>query len=177
MKARTIAAAITFTSAIALACEHPPTSPALQSANPQIDATVWRNAFNLFEPLPPYSHFIPCAAGGAGEIVDFTGRIHLVVHQIVTPSGPVTHQALLQIQWMKGIGRTTGDTYQGSSLDATAMTYQQPNDHLQAQDVWHIHYVGPGPGNDFFEWETLQFHVNANGVVTVNVLKESTDCK
>jgi hypothetical protein len=176
MKTRAIAAAVTLTTAIAVACEQPPTSPPLPSANPQIDKSVWMNAYNQFVPIPTFSHFIPCAAGGDGEVVDFTGRFHLVLHHIITPSGHVTRAGLFQSQWLKGIGRTTGDTYQGSWFSTGAMTYRGTSAR-QSPFVLHMHFVGPGPGNDFFEWITIQFHVNANGVVTVDEFKESTDCK
>jgi len=59
--------------------------------------------------------FIPCANGGAGELVDLSGRLHIMINFTISGnnSSGVAH---FQPQGISGTGETTGDKYQGTGV-------------------------------------------------------------
>src|SRR6184192_2552856 len=60
--------------------------------------------------------FIPCAAGGAGELVVLSGDLHVLVRFTMSKSGGVHAAAHFQPQGISGIGQTTGEKYQGTGV-------------------------------------------------------------
>jgi hypothetical protein len=57
--------------------------------------------------------FIPCAAGGAGEIVDLTGPLHTLISFTINGNN-VSGFFHFQPQGISGSGVTTGAKYQGT---------------------------------------------------------------
>jgi hypothetical protein len=121
-----------------------------------------------------YSGFVPCANGGAGELV--TGRID--VHNLVTST--VTENvdsSTFQFQPHGSlVGRITGDTYQLTGL--TRGTYEES---LQS-GTYTLTYVntyqliGRGPGNNLRVREIA--HITRNGDdVVVHHDDWSIECK
>jgi hypothetical protein len=164
------------TGLVVLACERTPTSLPLESANPQIRASASIRGYNQIVPFTTWQ-FIPCAAGGAGEVVDFTGSLHLLLHQVVSASGHVAYKVQQQSQSMRGIGQTTGDKYQGQWVHTNTWTYQHIPYPSEDEVVSVEHFVGPGPGNNFSVRWTFHYTANPDDIVTVDLLKESTECK
>src|ERR1700745_3652366 len=56
------------------------------------------------------SQFIPCANQGNGEIVDFSGTLHVVISSTVNGNN-IHLNTLFNPQGAKGVGETTGDVW------------------------------------------------------------------
>src|SRR5262245_60040343 len=110
-----------------------------------------------------YSGFVPCANGGAGELV--TGTID--VHNLVTSTVNSNHDSS-QFQFQPHgslVGRTTGDTYRLTG--AARGTY---NDNLQSGDyiltyVNNYQLIGPGTGNNLRVHEIAHLTIHGDEVV------------
>jgi hypothetical protein len=110
-----------------------------------------------------YSGFVPCANGGAGELL--TGRID--VHNLITSTvnGNVDSW---QFQFQpRGslVGRITGDTYQ-----LTGVTRGTYNEGLQSGEfiltyVNSYQLIGPGPGNNLLVREIAHLTIDGDDVV------------
>jgi hypothetical protein len=59
------------------------------------------------------SVFVPCAAGGAGELVDLSGPLHTLITFTINGNN-VSGKTHFQPQGIRGIGETTGDKYQAT---------------------------------------------------------------
>src|SRR6266581_1972850 len=57
------------------------------------------------------SVFVPCAAGGAGEVVNLSGSLHAVFSTTVNGNN-IHSQFLFNPQGVTGVGETTGAKYQ-----------------------------------------------------------------
>jgi hypothetical protein len=64
-----------------------------------------------------FTQFLPCANGGAGEDIDWTGELQLVFHSttLLTKSGELKTllAAFNTTGSLDGVGRTTGERYTG----------------------------------------------------------------
>src|SRR5689334_19455813 len=118
--------------------------------------------------------FIPCAAGGAGEIVELTGNLHDLFHITLDGSGGVHVSFLDNPQGIKGYGWTTGARYQG-----TGGTHDHFNSKVGYQETFinNFRMIGQGPGNNFLIHENFHITVNANGTVTSFHDNFSIECK
>ena len=61
------------------------------------------------------SVFVPCAAGGAGEIVDLNGPLHTLITFTINGNN-VSGKFHFQPQGISGVGETTGDKYQATGV-------------------------------------------------------------
>ena len=61
------------------------------------------------------SVFIPCAAGGAGEVVDLVGPLHTLVSFTIN-GNKVSGYTHFQPQEIVGVGETTGVKYQATGI-------------------------------------------------------------
>ena len=110
-----------------------------------------------------YSGFVPCANGGAGELL--TGRID--VHNLITSTvnGNVdSWQFQFQPQGSL-VGTITGDTYQ-----LTGVTRGTYNEGLQSGEstltyVNSYQLIGPGPGNNLLVREIAHLTIDGDDVV------------
>src|SRR5437870_13846409 len=59
--------------------------------------------------------FVPCAAGGAGAIVDLSGPLHTLITFTINGNN-VSGTAHFQPQGRSGTGDTTGDKYQATGV-------------------------------------------------------------
>jgi hypothetical protein len=120
------------------------------------------------------SYFLPCANGGAGEIVNVSGTFMMVFHSSIDETGG-THLKLLEVQQrVAGFGETTGDRYVSTFVnlfnynDSSALTSTQ-------QVVFRI--TGPGPGNDALIRIVNHSTRNANGTMTVAFDTITLECE
>jgi hypothetical protein len=60
-----------------------------------------------------FSEFIPCANQGNGEVVDFSGTLHVVISSTVNGNN-IHLNMLFNPQGAKGVGETTGDVWQAT---------------------------------------------------------------
>jgi hypothetical protein len=121
-----------------------------------------------------FTVFIPCAAGGAGEDVVFTGDLHVLMALTDNGAGGFHVKYHFQPQGLSGIGLVTGLKYQ-----ATGETQETFNVNAGQQDTYvnNFKIIGQGPGNNFLVHETFHFTINANGDVTASFDNLSIDCK
>lgn len=122
------------------------------------------------------SVIIPCANGGAGEIVDFSGDLHVVVSLTINGNS-VSGKSHYQPQGIKGIGQVTGDQYNAVGVTQDAFHGSLQNGRYTETFVNNFRLIGPGPGNNLQIHENAHITINANGEVTVLLDNFSATCK
>jgi len=120
--------------------------------------------------------FVPCAAGGAGEVVELTGEIHEVARTTINGN----HFSMTfhdNLQGLSGTGLTTGDKYQGTG--SATLSFNGNFNNGQSEDTFagSFDLIGQGPGNNLVFHEVQHITVNANGNVTVSFDRSSLDCR
>jgi hypothetical protein len=118
--------------------------------------------------------FIPCAAGGAGELVVLEGNLHVLLRFTVSANGTVHAASHFQPQGISGVGQTTGDKYQ-----ATGVTQDEFNATVGHEETFinNFRIIGQENGNNFLVHQTIHMTINANGSVTAFVNMVSVDCR
>jgi len=119
--------------------------------------------------------FVPCAAGGAGEVVELTGDIH----DVARPTLNGNHFSMTfheNVQGLSGTGLTTGDKYRATGT--ATLTFNGNFNNGQAEETFtgSFDVIGQGPGNNLVSHEVQHITVNANGDVTVSFDNISLDC-
>ena len=122
------------------------------------------------------SVFVPCAAGGAGEIVDLSGPLH-VLFTFTVNGNNVSGTEHFQPQGISGTGETTGLKYQGTGHTSIQFKLSLVNGQFNQTFNNSFNIIGQGPNNNFTVHETIHFTFNANGTVTVFVDNFSTECR
>jgi hypothetical protein len=120
--------------------------------------------------------FIPCAVGGAGEIVDLSGPLHTLTSFTINGNN-VSGVMHFQPQGIKGTGETTGDTYAATGVTSFSFQFTLVNGHVSQTIINRFDIIGPGPGNNLEVHETAHITFNANGTVTVFFDNFSETCK
>ena len=115
--------------------------------------------------------FVPCAAGGAGEVVRLSGTLHGLFHLTFDATGAVHAKFQDQPQRLSGIGLTSGAAYQG-----TGMTQDVLNTN-PSTFVNNFRIIGQGPNNNFLVHEIFHLTRNANGETTTIVDRLSVECR
>jgi hypothetical protein len=131
---------------------------------------------NVSVPIAPFAVFVPCANGGAGEIVDFTGDLHILVTFTVN-GNRISGVTRFQPQGVSGIGSVTGEQYR-----ATGGTQEQIQGSLvngQFSDTFlnNFRIIGVKTGNNFLVHETAHLTFRADGIVTAFIDNLGVDCK
>jgi hypothetical protein len=118
--------------------------------------------------------FIPCANGGAGEVVSLSGNLHVLLNITNDNAGGFHFKDHAQPQGISGVGLITGDKYQ-----ATGVTQFESNAKVGQEFTFinNFRIIGQGPGNNFLVHETMHITINANGTVTASFDHFSVDCK
>lgn len=124
---------------------------------------------------------IPCAAGGAGETVHFTGYKHWFVHTTVDNNGGHHHKVHLSHK-LSGVGEKTGDQYQMVGAGNDYNFNFPPNEHDTAPPsiasvVVTRRIIGKGQAVDMLFHETAHLTVNANGEEVVDFRDLRITCK
>ena len=168
----------TVAALILVACHEPPTAPA-SDRTPALRSDLTTNSAitlnsNVSIPIELLV-FVPCAAGGVGEVIDVSGPLHVLQTLTISNSGNVSDLFHFQPQGISGVGLSTGDKYQ-----ATGIT--QFKDHFNglpfsSSFINNFYMIGQGPGNNFKVHETFHFTVNANGDLTAFVDNFFVTCK
>jgi hypothetical protein len=120
--------------------------------------------------------FVPCANGGAGELVLVEGTLHILTTFTINDNH-VSGKIHFQPQGATGTGLVTGDTYR-----ATGVTQEEFSDNLtngQFEDTFinNFRIIGPGPDNNLLVHQTVHITINANGDVTAVVDNTSVECR
>ncbi|HXC70739.1 MAG TPA: hypothetical protein VN644_12220 [Pyrinomonadaceae bacterium] len=118
--------------------------------------------------------FIPCANGGAGELVEIVGTLHVHVH-LTTNGNRVNGKLHFQPQGASGVGMVTGDVYRATGVtheDTVPLT--DGPDNITLINIFS--FIGPGPDNNFRVHQNIHLTINANGEVTADFNNTTTDC-
>ena len=122
------------------------------------------------------SEFIPCAAGGAGEIVDLSGPLHTLILSTVN-GHEVSGVFHFQPQGISGVGETTGQAYHATGVTEESFKTALQNGEANLTFVNNFRIIGQGSGNNFLIHETLHISFNADGSVTVSHDNFNAECK
>lgn len=122
-----------------------------------------------------FTALVPCANGGAGELVDFTGSVHEVSR--IAIDGNTVHAGLhFNYQGLKGVGQITGDTYAANGSFEETENGDFVNGAFMTTTQEHIHYNGQGSAPNLTIRFSEHLTINANGDVTVFFENFSIDC-
>jgi len=120
--------------------------------------------------------FVPCAAGGAGETVDLSGPLHVLMSFTINGNN-VSGVQHFQPQGISGTGETTGAKYQATGVTSTTFQMSLQNGQASETFINRFDIIGQGPGNNFRVHETAHITFNAGGTVTVNFDNFNVECK
>lgn len=181
------------------ACSDAPSGPTRMGAPVELDAPVDTAGMIEAVVLPPafasragpdgtagyhervqvgFTEWVPCANGGAGELVTFNGMYHQKYTETLDAHGN------LKLRWhgnpamLVGTGEESGATYHAvgtsRSRDFQAPGYSFPTT-FEASDVWHV--VTRGGGNDFYMRTRAMIVVDETGHVTLDDVEFTTECR
>jgi len=134
-------------------------------------ATTTTNNFQTFIDIVA---FVPCAAGGEGEYVFFSGTQHGVAVTTIDDTGSFHTQLHFQPQGIRGEGLTTGTSYQW-----TGATQASFNGQAGYENTFINNYrlIGEGPNNNLLIHQSFHATVQPDGEVTIVVDDYSVECK
>ena len=121
------------------------------------------------------SVFVPCAGGGAGEIVDLSGPLHDMFTFTINNNNVsgFTHD---NPQGISGLGESTGDTYHGVGVTQSHFSGSLTNGQFNVTSINNFRIIGQGPGNNFMVHENTHITINANGEITTVIDNFSVTC-
>ena len=116
---------------------------------------------------------VSCAAGGAGEMVDFTGNFHYIYTLTISESGQTHYRFSTQAQNVVGVGQVTGDSYvySGGYMETGVLSLGEIGTTLSDFRV-----IGQGAGNNFIAHTLTHFTFNANGDLVVDFVITGATC-
>lgn len=120
--------------------------------------------------------FVPCANGGAGEVVALSGPLHTLISFTVN-GNEVSGTTHFQPQGISGVGLTTGDTYRGVGVTQDHFAGSLQNTQFSYTSVNNFRIIGQGPGNNFTLHETFHLTFTASGSIAVLHDNFTADCK
>jgi hypothetical protein len=118
---------------------------------------------------------VPCANGGAGEIVQVEGVLHLQDH-ITINGNRANLKTHAQPQGAVGVGQTTGDIYHATGVTQEQDSIPLIGGALEFTFINNFRLIGPGPDNNLQVHQNIHVTINANGVVTTVIDNTSVDC-
>jgi len=122
------------------------------------------------------SVFVPCANGGAGEVVHLTGDLHTLLTFTDDGAGGFHTSSHFQPQGISGVGLDTGDKYVGTGVTRSSFDIKPPFP-SESTSVNNFRIIGQGSGNNLLIHENFHVTVDANGAVTATVDNLSAECK
>lgn len=129
---------------------------------------------NQFVPLAQ-AVFVPCANGGAGELVLLEGTLHLQEH-ITINNNRVNLKIHAQPQGVSGVGQITGDTYRGTGVTQEQDSIPLTGGAFEFTFINNFRIIGPGPDNNAQTHQTIHVTMNANGEITAVVDNIRIEC-
>ena len=126
--------------------------------------------------LTDFQVFVPCANGGAGEVISLDGPLHILITFTINGKN-VSGKTHFQPQGLSGVGLDTGDKYQATGVTQDRFKASLQNGQFNATFVNNFRMIGQGPGNNFLVHENFHVTVNANGEVTADVGNFRIECK
>jgi len=129
---------------------------------------------NDFVPFAQIS-FVPCANGGAGELVLIEGTLHIQQH-ITINNNRATIKSHFQPQGAGGTGLTTGDSYNATGVTQEVDTLPLVGGAAEFTFINNFRLIGAGPDNNLQVHQTIHVTINADGTVTSVVDNTSVEC-
>lgn len=118
--------------------------------------------------------FVPCANGGAGEVVLIEGVLHVQNHLTIN-NNRLSLKIHFQPQGAVGTGTVTGDKYQ-----ATGVTQEQDATGPIGASVFsfvnNFRIIGQGSGNNLQVHQLIEITIDANNIIRTNVINSTIDC-
>jgi hypothetical protein len=127
---------------------------------------------NVSVPLAT-SVFVPCANGGAGEVVNLTGSLHILATLTLDSAGGVHGTLLANPQNVSGVGSVSGAGYRGTG--ETLSTFSGKVGAVSTL-VNNFRIIGSGGAASLQVHENIAVVVNANGTVTTTIDHVSVTC-
>jgi len=155
------------------ACDKSPTAPAANRERLSLSAVTSQT--NAEIPIDLFV-FVPCANGGAGELIVVSGPLHVLFQVTISNTGNVLLYAHFQPQGISGTGSVTGDKYQATGITQSTNTFSTPFP-ITSTFVNNFYMIGQGPDNNFKVHETLHYTINANGELTAFADNFSVTCQ
>ena len=119
--------------------------------------------------------FVPCANGGAGELVLIQGTLHIQQH-ITINNNRVSLKVHFQPQGADGVGLTTGDSYNAVGVTQEQDSLPITGGAAEFTFINNFRLIGQGPDNNLQVHQTIHTTVNADGTVTSVVNNTSIEC-
>ena len=121
-----------------------------------------------------YAGYVPCANGGAGELLTGTIDVHDLASETVNGNNVAWRFTFERRGEL--VGRVTGDTYRLAGVEHGAYTQSLDSEHSTLTYVNRYRLIGPGPGNNLVVSETA--HVTIDGDENVVVQRDdfAVDC-
>jgi hypothetical protein len=159
-------------------CNTAPSFPALLPAE-KGEITVTQPGSSSFttSAIVPLSFpiLIPCAMGGAGEVVLLSGNLHMLSHFTEDGAGGFHAMNESNPQGISGVGESSGDKYQGTGV--TRFGFNARGLPMTQTFVNNFRIIGEGTDNNFTVHHNVHMTVNANGQLTATVDNFRGDCQ
>ena len=135
-------------------------------------AAVYANSREAFSDTA----FVPCANGGLGEDVDFSGTWYFLGTILRGDEGELrVHQTVNFINTV-GVGRVTGDIYRAPGIQVFNTQIGAGSLPVVLNQIYNFALVGQGQAANFRLQAHVLLTVNANGDVTASIDKLTEVC-
>jgi len=128
---------------------------------------------NIIIPLAQIA-FVPCAAGGVGELVALSGRIHILMTETTDSAGGQHFAIHFNPAGISGFGLDTDDRYRANGITRESFNVNADGFPFVSTFVNHFHLVGMG-GNLKIH-NTIHVTIDQNGDLAANVDNSSVTC-
>jgi hypothetical protein len=158
-------------------CNNIPPNPPLNSAQGEIVITQpGSNSFSSSVVVPiNLGVFVPCAVGGAGELVLLSGNLHSLFHFTDDGAGGFHVMSENNPQGVSGTGSISGDKYQATGV--TLSHFNTSGLPFNQTYVNNFRIIGQGDDNNYLVHQTYHITVNARGQLTALVDNFSVECR
>ena len=119
--------------------------------------------------------FVPCANGGAGELVLVEGILHIQQH-ITINNNRANVKVHIQPQVAKGVGLVSGDIYQANGVTQEQDSIALLNGASEFSFINNFRLIGQGPDNNLQVHQNIHVTLNANGEISTVVDHTTVDC-
>ena len=120
--------------------------------------------------------FVYCANNGAGEVIDLSGSLHILVASNIN-NQRVSGFSHFQPQGVQGKGQSTGNLYNATGITQEHFSGSFVNGQYTYTFVNNYRLIGQGPGNNYLIHQTGHITINSNGEATAFVDNTSIACK
>lgn len=124
----------------------------------------------------PFIVFVPCANGGAGELVSGTIDYHTIVTSTINGNN-VSGKFHTNPQGSDIVGAVTGDVYNAVGVTQENFKGSLQNGQFTQTFVNNFRIIGQGQASNYLVHQNTHVTINANGDVTVTHDNTSVDCK